>query len=117
MPMHLLHWQCGASMRRSRLRSVSRSASSKRRRAAQFGPQAEQCRRLPCCACGGQPSEPHHEPPRSVGGKDEDTVPLCWYCHRLCHSWKAGRAAWWEMVGVDPSEVKRQVRREVEVEV
>lgn len=95
------------SRKRIKPRNTKRLA---RLREAQFGPQAELCRRLPCCACvmalGSMetfersvalciddrsmelgPSEPHHEPPRSCGGVDRDCAPLCATCHRYRHDW------------------------------
>lgn len=97
-------------MKRTRLRARSRSASAKRRRAAQFGDQAERCRRLPCCVCGRYPADPHHEPPLSLGGKDEDTVPLCRKCHRNRHDHAGPVIAWWSQFDIDPEHVKRLVR-------
>lgn len=77
---------------------------NRRRRAARhrecFGAQADVCRRSPCMLrevvgwsrewpagwkrCEGV-TEPHHEPPRSCGGKDKDTAPLCSRHHRERH--------------------------------
>lgn len=78
-----------------------------------FGPQADCCRRLPCAACGKaptkeQPSDPHHEPPRSLGGTDKDTVPLCRACHELRGA--STPEAFWSAVGLDPEDVKDGVR-------
>lgn len=58
-----------------------------KRRKEQFGPQADLCRQLPCCACGAKPpSEPDHVRSRGAGGTDEDTVPMCRTCHDLRHA-------------------------------
>jgi hypothetical protein len=64
-----------------------------KRRAEEFGEQANVCRGLPCCACGPSLygpdllalafmsetpiSDAHHAVTRGAGGKDADTVPLC----------------------------------------
>jgi len=43
-------------------------------------------RTLPCCVCGAEPTEAHHEPPKGMGGggsTDYHAVPLCSPCHRL----------------------------------
>jgi hypothetical protein len=78
------------------------------RRAAAFGKQAETCRLLPCCVCKQHPSEPHHEPPRSVGGLDRDCLPLCRSDHERRH--REGRESFWSRVGIDPQEVLARVR-------
>lgn len=58
-----------------------------RRRAESFGPQAELCRRLPCCACGRKATcDPAHVRSRAAGGKDSDCVPLCRECHTEQHT-------------------------------
>lgn len=58
-----------------------------KRRAEQFGDQAQLCRESSCCACGAPPpSDPAHVLSRGAGGKDGDTVPLCRRCHDLQHS-------------------------------
>lgn len=81
-----------------------------------FGPQADLCRRTECAMCwwlhrvkdqprrftlegipayaastdpkpmGGWKTRAHHEPPRSLGGTDEDTVPLCDKHHTRRHA-------------------------------
>lgn len=72
-------------LRRTPLRPVNPKRRA-RARAEAFGPQAELCRTLPCCACNAPPpSDPHHEPTRGAGGKDRDTVPLCRSCHDRVH--------------------------------
>lgn len=60
-----------------------------KRRARDFAEQAAACRAMPCCisdGCDGAVA-PHHEPPRSLGGRDRDTVPLCAKHHRQRHDW------------------------------
>lgn len=63
-----------------------------KRREVEFGPQAEECRHLPCCVChpdlytdelraldhrtNHRISDPHHIVKRP-GGTDGDTIPLC----------------------------------------
>lgn len=78
-----------------------------------FGAQADACRKMPCAACGmvprkGEQSDPHHEPPVSLGGLDPDTVPLC----RACHDRRGNTTAeaFWLAVGLDPEDVKQAVR-------
>lgn len=75
--------------RKTRIKTANRERLTRLRR-IQFGPQADLCRRSACFACGKPgPSDPHHEPPRSCGGTDQDTVPLCKGldgCHRKRHS-------------------------------
>lgn len=39
----------------------------------------------PCVVCGATPIEVHHEPHRSQGGSDYDTVPLCKFHHDCLH--------------------------------
>jgi hypothetical protein len=80
------------------------------RRAKAFGPQSRFCRTLPCCVCGEVPSDPHHEPPRSVGGLDADTVPLCRKCHNRRHA--QGAARFWT---VDWRAVRDELRGRVEM--
>lgn len=73
-----------------------------------FGPQADACRELPCVRCGAlPPSHPHHDPPRSCGGSDRDTTPLCAPCHTLRHG--LGVTSFWREVGLDPEDVKAAV--------
>jgi SWIM zinc finger len=89
-----------------RARNPERAAES---HAEAFGPQADACRALNCCVCGASaPSEPHHEPPRSVGGKDEDAVPLCRACHQRRHT--VGFYSFWSAAGIDPETAKDGVR-------
>ncbi len=93
----------GKEMRR---RNVARAA---KRHALCFGPQAELCRSSPCVACGWVgASDPHHEPPRSRGGVDQDTVALCRRCHEMRHT--LGRAAFEMRTGIDLSSCVRAMR-------
>jgi hypothetical protein len=90
--------------RRSRVKRFNAERMGKRRMQT-FGAQALLCRRLPCCACrrkfwdmtvstfitcpntqADDMCHAHHEPPRSCGGKDADTVPLCAAHHHERHS-------------------------------
>jgi hypothetical protein len=124
-------------LKRSRLAPVNRERAAKRR-AECFGEQAELCRHASCVVCvaphrvdvekslalfacgwrkyrGGLDSVPvndaHHEPPRSVGGKDGDTVPLCRAHHEERHS--VGRSAFERRHGVDLRAVARAIREEL----
>jgi hypothetical protein len=65
----------------------------------------------PCLVCGRRPADAHHlrfaQPP-ALGRKvsDEFTVPLCRGHHREVH--RCGdEAAWWNNVGIDPTETAR----------
>ena len=76
-----------------------------------YGEQAERCRELPCSVwgrvchrpprvfCSFGACEPHHEPPRSCGGRDRDTVPLCTAHHVERHT--IGVDSFNEKYGVD----------------
>lgn len=60
-----------------------------KRHAVAFGPQSFECRERPCSVVGSDcwgPIAAHHEPPRSCGGEDKDTVGLCRGHHRERHS-------------------------------
>lgn len=94
-----------------------------KRRALAFAEQARTCRHLPCLVCSSgwwsYPAwvssaikgiraryedwevrcEPHHEPPRSCGGIDRHTVPLCTRHHRQRHD--IGEAAFCREHNVD----------------
>lgn len=80
-------------------RIARRSRHHARDHAEAFGVQARRCHRLPCCLClwlgvrQQSPTEAHHEPPRSQGGIDRDTVPLCRLHHALRHD-VHGPAIW-----------------------
>lgn len=76
--------------RHTRIRRVNHHRI-RARRAACFGAQADLCRTMPCLACWAPGCEPHHEPPRSCGGRDSACVPLCPDHHRQRHA--IGRAA------------------------
>lgn len=87
-----------------------------RRRAEQFGPQAELCRTLACVVCWRphdspvrsiawfdrrrpNRSDPHHIVSRGAGGTDRDCVPLCRHHHDEIH--RIGRDTFQERHGVD----------------
>lgn len=82
--------------RKKPLRSVNPERRA-RRRAEEFGPQAELCKTLGCAArhpgIVSGPVVPHHVRTRGAGGKDSCTVPLCssnpktgWEgCHERLH--------------------------------
>lgn len=97
-----------APMKRSKLAPVNRKRAAKRK-AECFGPQAQACRDTSCCVlhCDA-PAEPHHEPPRSLGGIDRDCVPLCRDHHRRRHD--MGANAFWTWTGVDPARVKYRMQ-------
>ena len=82
----------GPLKRKTRLRNKKRLRPRNeerlaRLRAQQFGPQADLCRSLPCCACAAKPpSDPAHVISRGAGGTDSDTVPLCRRCHNEQHA-------------------------------
>lgn len=103
-----------------------------RRRKVQDAAQAEACRTSACCAClaslpkgstliearahgralvdaGYRPLNPqaHHEPPRSRGGVDADTVPLCALHHHERHT--IGARPFWAKYGLDPQQVKERM--------
>jgi hypothetical protein len=99
--------------RRAKLRQRSASSSARRRRAAQDGPQAALCRTLPCsCGCGRGPSQAHHEPPKSCGGKDRHTVPLWWECHRRRH--RIGARAFWAAAERDPETIQAELQAQLD---
>lgn len=97
-------------------RKAERERRKRARHAAQFGPQAELCRRGPCQGCGRAVAcEAHHEPPRSHGGTDRDTAALCPFgergapgCHPLRH--KLGRVAFEAHVGRSVSSMVEEMR-------
>lgn len=123
--------------RHSRVRAVNRARLAKRRAEA-FGRQADLSRYMPCCACRPHSyakrehilsrmsqgaelqrcgpdhaySEPHHEPPRSRGGKDADTVPLCPACHRERHD--VGLAEFQRRHGIDLRGLASRLAAEME---
>lgn len=121
---------------RKRIRAVNRKRMAKRR-AKQFGVQAELCRRSPCVAClaessplftfhptqvvlalqvvvgmgsGARPTVPHHVRSRGAGGLDDVTVPVCDQHHDEVHT--QGNA-FWERIGIDPWTVVEVMRRAV----
>ncbi len=121
----------GGPKRRSRMPRRNEERAAKRR-AECFGEQADACRTMPCCVCwwgmyahpdgslshrekaveiGVFCSDPHHEPPRSCGGKDGDTVPLCREHHDERH--RIGRSAFERVHGVDLRAVAKSIRDEL----
>ena len=65
----------------------------------------------PCLVCGRRPADAHHlrfaqSPALGRKVSDEFTVPLCRGHHREVH--RCGdEAAWWNKVGIDPTETAR----------
>lgn len=84
-------------------------------KAPAFGPQARHVRKLPCVVCQRMGkrqrmiTEAHHEPPRSRGGKDRDTVPLCTGHHRQRH--RMGQRSFWAFHGIAWGEIVLACRR------
>ncbi len=88
----------GGLKRKARLPRANAQRAAKRRADA-FGPQAEWCRKAPCCACSSIgvvlsfgkaeafaiQSDPHHVRSRGAGGTDKDCVPLCREHHQEVH--------------------------------
>ncbi len=64
-----------------------------------FGAKAVDVRRMPCLVCGVTPSDPHHEPPISLGGASKGLVPLCRRHHNVRH--QIGPTRFNERYGVD----------------
>jgi hypothetical protein len=99
-------------VRRTPLRQRGRKAPA--RFLEDFGPQARRCRTLPCAVCvwlkatQTTPTEPHHEPPRSRGGTDRDTLPACAAHHQRRHA--VGGRAFWAEVRLDPAAVIQAMR-------
>jgi len=97
-----------SKLKRSRLATVGRRKAKLRK--LQFGPQSERCRRMPCSVPGcqsGTPIEAHHVVPRSRGGKDSDTVPLCAH-----HRYMGHYIGWWtfeERFDVDLASIAREL--------
>lgn len=71
------------SLRRTKLKPRGRKSAEKRKR--DFGERAIEIRAMPCLVCGTTPSDPHHEPPRSLGGTAKDLMPLCRRHHNVRH--------------------------------
>lgn len=82
---------------------VTATRSRRRDGAVAFGEQAAFVRTLPCCACvwlqqlQRGTTQAHHEPPRSVGGLDAHTLPLCADHHRRRHD--VGASQFWRELG------------------
>jgi hypothetical protein len=74
---------------------------------------AEEVKRL------GKVSDPHHEPLRSQGGRDSDTIPLCADHHQLGRFGTRARHAYGQAsdfygpFGIDVEAVKTEMRRRV----
>lgn len=104
----------------ARRRKPVRRVNAKRRafrRERDFGEQAAFVREQPCCVCThmgwvqDSRTDVHHEPPRSCGGRDRDTMPLCRGCHRRRH--EIG-TIWFSAIKLDWRDVVRRMRaREV----
>jgi len=98
----------------SRIRPVNPKRKAKLQE-AQFGEQAELCRKSPCAvpSCEFVPGrcEPHHMPSRGAGGLDADTIPLCAVHHTAIHS--LGRKTFEARYGVDLFEVRDRMRATV----
>lgn len=99
------------------LAKVNRKRKEKRHVEA-FGPQAALCRETECCVCKNilirrvaPLSEPHHHPPRSRGGTDRDTVPLCTFHHRQSHD--MGQDSFWAAYKTDWRAVRDEMRMRV----
>lgn len=97
-------------VRRTRLnrRTPVRPRNAKRmsaRTAAAFGVQAERCRASRCVACVAlgtvqqTRTVAHHAPPRSRGGLDEHTGPVCVVHHQELHN--VGHERFCRMLGID----------------
>ncbi len=100
---------------RKPLNKVNRRRA-KEARSRDFSEQAVACRKLPCIACGcAGPSQAHHEPPRSVGGEDGNTVPLCAHCHARRHT--VGPVTFWNEVGCSPEVAIAHVREQAGITI
>lgn len=84
--------------RRTGIKPMNRARLAARHAKA-FGAQAARCRHAFCAACGWGPCDPHHVIPRSRGGLDADTVPLCRVCHSTLHT--IGAESFEALWGVD----------------
>lgn len=100
--------------RRGGVKRVNRKRRAKRF-AREFAKQADLCRRTPCAVCtklGKQQTtrtHPHHEPPRGVGLKSDDSccVPLCAEHHDQRHTWGS---CFWTHYGVDWMALRKRMR-------
>lgn len=108
-----------AKRRTTALRQRSDSPKARARKAAQEGPQWRLCHDLPCaCGCGRWELgavHGHHEPPRSRGGLDRDTLPLWWECHERRH--RLGARRFWVECGKDPAVILADLRNRVAAQV
>ena len=98
-----------SSLKRTKALPRTNRKRAAKRKAECFGPQAQACRETSCCVlhCDA-PAEPHHEPPRSLGGIDRDCVPLCREHHQRRHD--TGAASFWHWCGVDFGRVKYRMQ-------
>lgn len=98
-------------------RKSIRKVNTKRHR-KKFGKQADLARKQPCCICGSEYAiVSHHEPKRSLGGMDTDTVPLCVVHHHVRHGlaeFEAHPELFWRKYGVDPEAVKAELQARLE---
>lgn len=95
---------------RKRVTAVKKVNAKRHRK--KFGKQAEYVRKLPCCVCGSEwDVVAHHEPKRSLGGKDEDTLPMCVVHHHVRHGplFDVKPAEFWAHYGVNSDEVKAEI--------
>jgi hypothetical protein len=119
----------GPLKRTTPLRQRSTSRSARKRKAEQEGPQWALCHETECVACfharwvrvhgqhmrvdwtklgPGEGCHGHHEPPRSLGGKDPQCLSLCPHDHEVRH--RVGRVAFW--LGIDyPGALAEMTRR------
>jgi hypothetical protein len=104
----------GPLKRTTPLRQRSTSRSARKRKAEQEGPQWALCHATECVACfharwvrihgqrvrvdwtklgPGEGCHGHHEPPRSLGGRDRQCLSLCPHDHERRHRY--GKVAFW----------------------
>ena len=100
-----------------------------RTRDVQFGPQADLCRRLPCCChhpelygpeflalehySERRVSDPHHSPTVGAGGKDGDTAPVCRETHMRLDSPGHSEASVEAEYGISFRDVAALIRRNI----
>jgi hypothetical protein len=62
------------------------------------------CRRQPCRFCGASgPSDPHHFPPKGMGGariNDTQVIPLCRWCHDRAQRYEAPLTREWQLLAL-----------------
>ena len=68
---------------------MKRSPFKRRRRKRNPDVEGDQwtyCHEQRCCSCGARPPNfAHHVTRRSQGGRDDDCVPMCYWCHDRLH--------------------------------